>query len=78
MLPEQSIEFRYDTQLLLDGYDEDLDADDVRDYIADHFTGMSFSAWAVTVTRSSCTFTPMNPGRYWSTAEVRERSMISL
>ena len=39
MLPEQSIEFRYDTQLLLDGYDEDLDADDVRDYIADHFTG---------------------------------------
>ncbi len=39
MIPEQSIEFRYDTQLLLEGFDEELDADDVRDYIADNFEG---------------------------------------
>ena len=30
-MPEQSIEFRYDTQLLIDG--EDLDEDEVNDYI---------------------------------------------
>lgn len=39
MLPEQTIEFRYDTQLLLDPEDEDLDVDDVRDYIAENFKG---------------------------------------
>lgn len=39
MIPEQTIEFRYDTQLLLDPEDEDLDVDDVRDYIAENFKG---------------------------------------
>lgn len=29
------LEFRYDTQLLIDG--KDLDEDEVRDYITDHF-----------------------------------------
>ena len=36
-MPEQSIEFRYDTQLLIDG--EDLDEDEVNDYIKEHFKG---------------------------------------
>ena len=36
-MPEQSIEFRYDTQLLIDG--EDLDEDEVHDYIKEHFKG---------------------------------------
>ena len=31
------LEFRYDTQLLIDG--KDLDEDDVRDYITEHFKG---------------------------------------
>lgn len=31
------LEFRYDTQLLIDG--KDLDEDEVRDYITDHFKG---------------------------------------
>ena len=36
MMPEQSIEFRYDTQLLLDHYVEDgEDADDVADDLRD-------------------------------------------
>ena len=43
MLPEQSIEFRYDTQLLIDGY-EDLDEDEVFDYIAENFKGDSLLA----------------------------------
>lgn len=36
-LPEQSLEFRYDTQLLIEG--EDLDEDDIYDYIAENFVG---------------------------------------
>ena len=37
------IEFRYDTQLLIDGY-EDLDEDEVFDYIAENFKGDSLLA----------------------------------
>ena len=43
MIPEQTIEFRYDTQLLIDGY-EDLDEDEVFDYIASNFKGDSLLA----------------------------------
>ena len=43
MIPEQTIEFRYDTQLLIDGY-EDLDEDEVFDYIANNFKGDSLLA----------------------------------
>ena len=42
MLPEQSIEFRYDTQLLIEG--EDLDEDAINDYITEHFVGDSLLA----------------------------------
>ena len=34
---DQDIEFRYDTQLLIDG--EDLDEDDVADYFTSHVEG---------------------------------------
>ncbi len=34
---EQSIEFRYDTQLLIEG--ENLSEDDINDYITEHFKG---------------------------------------
>lgn len=36
-LPAQTIEFRYDTQLLIEG--EDLDEDDIHDYFIEHFEG---------------------------------------
>ena len=36
------LEFRYDTQLLIDG--DDLDEDDVYDYFVDHFKGDSLLA----------------------------------
>ena len=42
MLPEQSIEFRYDTQLLIEG--EDLDEDAINDYITENFVGDSLLA----------------------------------
>ena len=34
---EQTIEYRYDTQLLIEG--EDLDEDDIRDYFVENFDG---------------------------------------
>ena len=37
IMAEQTIEFRYDTQLLIDG--DDLDEDEVHDYILEHFKG---------------------------------------
>ncbi|MBR6380415.1 MAG: hypothetical protein IKS07_01895 [Lachnospiraceae bacterium] len=45
-MPEQSIEFRYDTQLLLDRYDVDDDGcddlvDEMREYIVSTFKGDS-------------------------------------
>ena len=43
MIPEQTIEYRYDTQLLIDGF-EDLDEDEVFDYIASNFKGDSLLA----------------------------------
>ena len=36
-MPEQTIEYRYDTQLLIDGHD--LDEDAINDYITEHFIG---------------------------------------
>jgi dihydroxyacetone kinase-like predicted kinase len=41
-LPEQTIEFRYDTQLLIEG--EDLDEDEISDYITENFKGDSLIA----------------------------------
>ena len=41
-LPEQTIEFRYDTQLLIEG--ENLDEDEINDYIIEHFKGDSLLA----------------------------------
>ena len=43
-MAEQSIEFRYDTQLLIDRRDEDLDEDEIRDHITDNFKGDSLIA----------------------------------
>ena len=41
-MTEQSIEFRYDTQLLIEG--EDLDEDEIFDYISKNFVGDSLLA----------------------------------
>jgi dihydroxyacetone kinase-like predicted kinase len=41
---EQSIEFRYDTQLLIESENEDLDEDEIRDYITENFVGDSLVA----------------------------------
>jgi len=36
-MPEQTLQYRYDTQLLIEG--EDLDEDEIHDYILEHFKG---------------------------------------
>ena len=41
-MSQQSIEFRYDTQLLIEG--EDLDEDEIFDYISKNFKGDSLLA----------------------------------
>ena len=41
---EQSIEFRYDTQLLIESENEDLDEDEIRDSITANFVGDSLVA----------------------------------
>ena len=41
---EQTIEFRYDTQLLIESENEDLDEDEIKDYITEHFVGDSLVA----------------------------------
>ena len=41
-LPKQTLEFRYDTQLLIEG--EDLDEDEISEYITEHFKGDSLIA----------------------------------
>ena len=38
---EDALAYRYDTQLLMDRRDEDLDEDAITDYITDHFEGNS-------------------------------------
>ncbi len=41
-MPEQTIEYRYDTQLLIEG--EDLDEDEIDAYIQENFIGDSLLA----------------------------------
>ena len=38
---EDALAYRYDTQLLMDRRDEDLDEDAITDYITEHFEGNS-------------------------------------
>ena len=38
---EDQFAYRYDTQLLIDRRDEDLDEDEIAEYISEHFEGRS-------------------------------------
>ena len=38
------LEFRYDTQMLIERRDRDLDEDEINDYITEHFEGDSLLA----------------------------------
>ena len=67
------LEYRYDTQLLIDG--DDLDEDEVAEYFTKNFQGDCLLA--ETVIRSRFTTIRMSRGRCWNIAEPSERSMTS-
>ena len=54
--------YRYDTQLLIDRRDEDLDEDEIADYITEHFEGNSLIAAG----DEDYIFIQMNHGKFWS------------
>ena len=69
--------YRYDTQLLIERRDEDLDEDDIADYITEHFEGNSLIA-AGDEDLVKIHSTLMNRGRFWNIATVSARSTILL
>ena len=60
--------YRYDTQLLIERRDTDLDEDEIADYITDHFEGNSLIAAGDEELVKNPFFTPTNPGKSWNTA----------
>ena len=64
------LEFKYDTQLLIEG--NDLDEDVITEYFTEHFKGDCLLA----VGDEEFIFTPMSPGRCWNIAQASGRSTI--
>ena len=67
--------YRYDTQLLLERRDEDLDEDEISDYIMEHFEGNSLIA-AGDEDLVKIHF-QTNHGRSWNIAAPSEKSLTS-
>ena len=66
------LEFRYDTQLLIEG--TDLDEDAISDYFTENFKGDCLLAVGDEELRF--TFIRMNPGRCWNTVLLLEKYTI--
>lgn len=69
------IEFRYDTQLLIEGHD--LDEDVISDYFTENFKGDCLLAVGDDELIKFISI-PTNPGRCWSTAHPSAKSTTSL
>lgn len=67
--------YRYDTQLLIDRRDKDLDEDEIAEYITDNFEGNSLIA-AGDEDLVKIHFHTMNRGRFWNTAILSAKFMI--
>ena len=65
------LEYRYDTQLLIDG--DDLDEDEVAEYFTENFKGDCLLAVGGD---GDPIIIPTNPGRFWSIAGLWARSTI--
>ena len=68
--------YRYDTQLLIDRRDRDLDEDEIADYITENFEGNSLIA-AGDEDLVKIHFTRMSRGKFWNTAIRSEKFMTS-
>ena len=69
------LEFKYDTQLLIEG--EDLDEDVISEYFTENFKGDCLLAVGDEELSKSISI-PMSPGRYWNIALLLARSTILL
>ena len=65
--------YRYDTQLLIDRRDRDLDEDEIADYITENFEGNSLEMriWSRFIS------TRMSRRKFWNTAIRSEKFMTS-
>ena len=70
--------YRYDTQLLIDRRDEDLDEDVIADYITEHFEGNCLIAAGDEDPKSKIHFHTNEHGRYLNTAALLVRYTILL
>ena len=68
--------YRYDTQLLIDRRDRDLDEDEIADYITENFEGNSLIAAGDRIW-SRFISTRMSRGKFWNTAIRLEKFMTS-
>ena len=68
--------YRYDTQLLIDRRDRDLDEDEIADYITENFEGNSLIA-AGDEDLVKIHFHTMSRGKFWNTAIRSEKFMTS-
>ena len=68
--------YRYDTQLLIDRRDEDLDEDAISEYITEHYEGNSLIV-AGDEDLVKIHFILTNHGKCWLTVTPSVRSMIS-
>lgn len=68
--------YRYDTQLLIDRRDRDLDEDEIADYITENFEGNSLIA-AGDEDLVKIHFHTNEPWKFWNTAIRSEKFMTS-
>lgn len=66
--------YRYDTQLLIERRDEDLDEDEISDYITEHFEGNSLIAAGDEDLVKSISI-QMSHGKFWNTAIQLAKSL---
>ena len=72
---EDQFAYRYDTQLLIDRRDEDLDEDEIAEYISEHFEGNCLIAVG-DEDRSKFISIQTSHGRFWNIVTVSARSTI--
>lgn len=70
------LQYRYDTQMLIDG--DNLDEDKIHDYILNHFDGDCLLAVGGDGDPIKFTSIPTSRGRFWNMEDPSARSMILL